>query len=183
MGVGGEAPRASQALLQEDGQDPTLEEGEEEEERGSKVGDTVTGEQRPRPRGNPLLPAPPNVLQEGPIPPLPVVPGPGGPPATSIICKTKLETCFNGAADRFSYFVVAVTTSLNRWGHYFENDSQMEYVASCLEGLVAEWFVGLHKMNAPELHSVCRFVMALRAQFENPTVLDTTQAELRQLRQ
>lgn len=92
-----------------------------------------------------------------------------------MLFKPNLETRLDGADDQVPHFIVAVTSLLNRWGRYFEDDAQrVEYVASRLNGLAAEWYVGLHETMAPELRSVRAFVLILRVQFEDPMVLNST---------
>lgn len=89
------------------------------------------------------------------------------------VLKPKLETRFDGLADWVAYFIEAVTVFLNGWGNLFEDDAQrIEYIASRLDSLTTESFVSLHEIDAPELRSVRCFVRALRAQFDDPTVVN-----------
>lgn len=53
---------------------------------------------------------------------------------------------------------------------FIDEASWVSYLASCLKGAVADWYVALYETNGPELHLVQVFVRALRAQFEDPLV-------------
>lgn len=100
------------------------------------------------------------------------------------VFKPEMEARFDGSPSKVSYFLVATESFFNQWGHQFRCQAEaIEFVADCLEGQAANWYMDLYHLNAPELQSIDLFFLAFRTRFGDLSLKENTRINLKQLKQ
>uniref|UniRef100_A0ACB8FJR6 Uncharacterized protein n=1 Tax=Sphaerodactylus townsendi TaxID=933632 RepID=A0ACB8FJR6_9SAUR len=75
-----------------------------------------------------------------------------------------------------------VEAHMEKYGGDYEDEiEQVHEVGALLEGVAANWYVGLYRSRAPELRSFPHFMLALQRQFEDP--FEEEKARVRSSRQ
>uniref|UniRef100_A0ACB8ECA2 Uncharacterized protein n=1 Tax=Sphaerodactylus townsendi TaxID=933632 RepID=A0ACB8ECA2_9SAUR len=129
-------------------------------------------------RGESSACTPNNVPPKQPGPPGPPEPQPPQPP------RWHLKSHFDGTTEMPLYFLMQVEVHMEKYGSNYEDEvEQVHEVGALLGGVVASWYVGLYKGQAPELSFFPHFMSALRWQFEDLFKEEKAHASLWQIRQ
>uniref|UniRef100_A0ACB8F3J6 Uncharacterized protein n=1 Tax=Sphaerodactylus townsendi TaxID=933632 RepID=A0ACB8F3J6_9SAUR len=84
---------------------------------------------------------------------------------------------FNGDPNDLAFFLIQVSSYLEIHGDDFRSDRDRVFeIGTRLGGEAANWLISLVEEDAPEIHDLEQFLLALRHRFEDPLVEEKAQA-------
>lgn len=99
------------------------------------------------------------------------------------VFNPQMEARFDGSASKVGYFLVATKRFFNQWGYQFCSQAEaIEFIADCLDGQAADWYIDLYHLRAPELQSIELFFRTFHARFGDP-LKENARTDLKQLKQ
>lgn len=85
------------------------------------------------------------------------------------LCQPEILTQgvkYDGFPHQLGFFLFHVLSYMELYGQDIPSDNKwMRIVTMALEGAAAQWMVTLHNANAPKLHNINHFMVALRRRF------------------